>query len=84
MNSTSTYSVQGEKTISGLNSFCLVTREEVPEQIHNLINFADIDRDGMIDMFYVNLQADSNGIGMTIHYNQLKNAEMERKNSTQS
>ena len=52
-----------------------MSREEVPEQIHNLFNFADIDRDGMIDMFYVNMHADVNGINMVVHYNALKNAE---------
>lgn len=57
-----------------------MTREEVPEQIHNLFNFADIDRDGMIDMFYVNMQADQNGINMVVHYNALRtaNASVER------
>ena len=44
-----------------------------------MLNFADIDRDGMIDMFYVNSQADSNGISMTIHYNALKNADADRE-----
>ena len=29
----------------------------------------------MIDLFYVNMQADLNGINMVVHYNGLKNAE---------
>ena len=58
-----------------------MSREEVPEQIHNLFNFADIDRDGMVDMFYVNMQADSNGINMVVHYNALKNADAEKEKS---
>ena len=67
--------------LNGLGSFCLVTREEIPEQIHNLFNFADIDRDGMIDMFYVNMQADNTGINMLIHYNALKNVDASREKS---
>ena len=67
--------------LSGLGSFCLISREEVPEQIHNLFNFADIDRDGMIDMFYVNMQSDSAGINMVVHYNGLKNADAEKEKS---
>ena len=66
---------ESPSTLDGLGSFCLVSREEVPEQIHNLFNFADIDRDGMIDLFYVNMHADLNGINMVVHYNGLKNAE---------
>lgn len=57
----------------------MVTREEVPTQIRNLFNFADIDRDGMVDMFYVNQQADNSGISITIHYNALKNADAGRE-----
>ena len=70
--------------MQGLGSFCLVSREEVPEQIHNIFNFADIDRDGMVDMFYVNMQADSNGIGMVVHYNALKNENVEKERTKAS
>ena len=63
--------------LKGLNSFCLASREEVPDLTHNLIQFADLDRDGMVDMFYANVQADSKGLGVTIHYNGLLNAERQ-------
>lgn len=73
--------MSSESQLTGLGSFCLVQREEVPEQIHNLFNFADIDRDGMVDMFYVNNQADSNGINLVVHYNGLKNVDASRSES---
>ena len=44
-----------------------------------MFNFADIDRDGMVDMFYYNMHADSNGINMVVHYNALKNADAEKE-----
>ena len=31
----------------------------------------------MVDMFYANMQADSNGINMVVHYNALKNADAQ-------
>ena len=65
--------------MTGLGSFCLVTREEIPNGIRSMFNFADLDRDGMMDMFYVNQQADANGIGLTVHYNALKNADAYRE-----
>ena len=40
-------------TLTGLNSFCLVTREEIPSGMHNLFSLIDVDRDGMIDMVYL-------------------------------
>ena len=52
-----------------MKSFCLATREEVPNMIKNMFNFADIDRDGMVDMFYVNRQVDALGINLVVHYN---------------
>ena len=52
-------------TLSGMNSFCLVAREEIP--IGSLFSFTDIDRDGMIDMIY------SNELSINIHYNRLQN-----------
>ena len=35
----------------------------------------------MIDMFYVNMQADSNGINMVVHYNALNNTDASRDES---
>ena len=35
----------------------------------------------MVDMFYVNMQADSNGINMVVHYNALKNADADKEKS---
>ena len=61
-----------------MGSFCLATREEVPNMIKNMFNFADVDKDGMVDMFYVNRQADTSGINLTVHYNALKNADYGR------
>ena len=51
-NQTTTSSSTSE--INGLGSFCLVSREAVPDNIGNMFYFTDIDRDGMVDMFYVN------------------------------
>ena len=34
-------------TLTGLNSFCLVTREEIPSGMHNLFSLIDVDRDGI-------------------------------------
>ena len=42
------------QNLTGLGSFCLVSREELPDNIGNMVYFNDIDRDGMVDMFYVN------------------------------
>jgi len=52
-----------ETTQTGLNSFCLVAREEISQG--SIFQFADIDRDGMIDMVY------SLGLTLNIHYNRL-------------
>lgn len=65
------------RVIDGLGSFCLVSREEVPDNINNLFYFADFDRDGMVDMMYMNSVADSNGLQTTIIYNALLNYERE-------
>eukprot|EP00352_Strombidinopsis_acuminata_P007097 CAMPEP_0176362462 /NCGR_PEP_ID=MMETSP0126-20121128/18448_1 /TAXON_ID=141414 ORGANISM="Strombidinopsis acuminatum, Strain SPMC142" /NCGR_SAMPLE_ID=MMETSP0126 /ASSEMBLY_ACC=CAM_ASM_000229 /LENGTH=120 /DNA_ID=CAMNT_0017718395 /DNA_START=655 /DNA_END=1017 /DNA_ORIENTATION=- len=40
--------------VKGLNSYCLIARQEVPDYSGNLFTFSDIDRDGMIDMLYTN------------------------------
>ena len=39
--------------IKGLNSFCLIMREEVPAHTNNLFTFADIDRDAMVDLLFM-------------------------------
>ncbi len=39
--------------IKGLNSFCLIMREEVPAHTKNLFTFADIDRDAMVDLLFM-------------------------------
>lgn len=51
--------------MKGLNTYCLVAREEVPAK--SIFKFTDVDRDGMIDMVY------SNDLNMNIHYNKLPN-----------
>ena len=53
------------ETLSGMNSFCLVAREEIAAG--SMFQFADIDRDGMMDMIY------SNGLQLNVHYNRLQN-----------
>lgn len=40
-------------SIKGLNSFCLIMREEVPAHTKNLFTFADIDRDAMVDLLFM-------------------------------
>ena len=40
------------------------------------MQFEDIDRDGMVDMFYMDRSAD--GIILNIHYNRLLNADREK------
>ena len=66
-----------------MGSFCLVDRQELPSSTGNLVQFEDIDRDGMIDMLYV----DRNDYGLTlnVHYNKLLNADREKdKNKIES
>lgn len=70
-------------TLKGMGSFCLVDRQELPSSTGNLVQFEDIDRDGMIDMLYV----DRNDYGLTlnVHYNRLLNADREKdKNKIES
>ena len=55
--------------LKGLNSLCLVTREEVPSQTNNLFYFADIDRDAMVDMLFVT----KNDLSLHVYYNKLVN-----------
>lgn len=42
--------VETEFNFTGLNSFCLVAREEIPDK--SMFKFTDVDRDGMIDMIH--------------------------------
>jgi hypothetical protein len=65
MNSTSS-----SDGLKGLNSYCLVSRELIPDTQKNLFSFADIDRDGMVDMLYLEKSA-TDGLDLVIHYNQL-------------
>lgn len=53
--------------LTGLQSFCLVTREEIPSGMRNLFSLVDVDRDGMVDMVY--LKDDS--MQLYTHYNRL-------------
>ena len=47
------------------------------------MQFEDIDRDGMVDMLYMDSSAD--GIVMNIHYNRLLNADRDKdKNKIES
>lgn len=55
--------------LTGLNSFCLVTREEIPSGMHNLFTLVDVDRDGMVDMVY--LREDKSTMQLYTHYNRL-------------
>lgn len=59
-------------SLKGLNSFCLVTREEVPSQSSNLFSFADIDRDAMVDMLFVT----RNDLSLHVYYNKLVNQQV--------
>lgn len=55
--------------LKGLNSFCLIIREEVPAYTNNLFTFADIDRDAMVDLLFVT----KNDLSLHIYYNKLPN-----------
>lgn len=59
-------------SLKGLNSFCLVTREEVPSQSSNLFSFSDIDRDAMVDMLFVT----RNDLSLHVYYNKLVNQQV--------
>jgi hypothetical protein len=67
-------------TLTGLQSFCLVTREEIPSGIHNLFALTDIDRDGMVDMVY--LKDDRSPMTLYTHYNRLKNQQFAANQKT--
>lgn len=56
-----------DKTLQGLNSFCLVAREEVPPQTNNLFSFADVDRDAMVDLLFIT----KNDLSLHVYYNKL-------------
>lgn len=55
--------------LKGLNSFCLIVREEVPAYTNNLFTFADIDRDAMVDLLFVT----KNDLSLHIYFNKLPN-----------
>lgn len=55
--------------LKGLNRYCLVSREEIPSSTSNLFHFADVDRDGMVDMLLVT----KNDLSLHIYYNKLIN-----------
>mmetsp|Transcript_15396 Transcript_15396/g.14988 ORF Transcript_15396/g.14988 Transcript_15396/m.14988 type:complete len:207 (+) Transcript_15396:435-1055(+) len=69
---------EGESTFSsqsvpskGLNSFCLVQRDEIPSSSTNLFHFADADRDSMIDLIFVT----RNDLSLHVFYNKLNNQQ---------
>ena len=64
-------SESGEDHVSGYNSFCLVAREEIEPEWN--FKFADVDRDGMIDMVY------TKGTELTVHYNRLLNEKRQNE-----
>jgi len=71
--------------MTGFSSFCLVSREKLSSITNNMVGFQDIDRDGMVDMFYSDSKASSDGINLYIHYNKLENADKsESKNQIES
>ena len=57
--------------VSGFNAFCLVAREEVEPEWN--FKFADVDRDGMIDLVY------TAGTDLTVHYNRLLNEKRQNE-----
>jgi len=57
--------------LKGLNSFCLIAREEVPSSTNNLFSFADVDRDAMVDMLFIT----RNDLSLHVYYNKLLNQQ---------
>lgn len=53
--------------LKGMNAYCLVQRDELPMHMNNLVNFADADRDGMVDMIFVT----KNDLSLHVFYNKL-------------
>ena len=62
---------QDSDPIRGLNSLCLVAREEVPQSTGNAFGFADVDRDAMVDMVFVT----KNDLSLNVYYNKLLNQQ---------
>lgn len=60
--------------IEGLNTFCLVSRTELPSSTNNLFYFADIDRDSLVDMLFVT----KNDMSLHIYYNKLLSLYQQR------
>jgi hypothetical protein len=46
-----------------------VTRQEVPSNTNNLFTFADIDRDAMVDMLFINKK----DLKLHVYFNKLPN-----------
>lgn len=59
--------------IKGLNSFCLVTREEIPTATNNLFYFSDVDRDSMVDMMFIT----RNDLSLHVYFNKLQNVQSQ-------
>ena len=58
-----------EQKIDGLNSFCLVQYDDISNIPNNQIfEFADIDRDGMVDMLFI---TDRRNMNFIVNYNML-------------
>jgi hypothetical protein len=57
----------GAADLKGLNTFCLVAREEIPANLNNLFHFADVDRDAMVDMIFFS----KNDMSINVYFNKL-------------
>ncbi|CDW73884.1 UNKNOWN [Stylonychia lemnae] len=62
---------QLDSSLRGMNTFCLVSREEIPSSTNNLFHFADVDRDAMIDMLFVT----KNDLSLHVYHNKLQNLQ---------
>lgn len=57
--------------MNGLNSFCLIQVDDISLiQNNQVFDFADIDRDGMIDILFI---TDKKSMNFIVNYNMLKN-----------
>jgi len=68
--------------LTGQQSFCLISREDMPQGTHNLISLVDVDRDGMVDMVYA--KQTGGPIEIFTHFNRLPNQShvQDQKNAT--
>ena len=63
-----------DESTSGMGSFCLVQYDEISTvDNHQMYEFADIDRDGMIDMLYLTNKYTMN---VVVNYNMLQSPTM--------